>query len=97
MHAEVLMATKWPEYPYTERQERLHKWCDEVGAEKLMWGSDMPFCGGIWCSYRQAIDYIRLHCDFLSCQEKNLVLRGNVARMFELDLSTSPTDKAAAT
>jgi len=97
MHAEVLMPAKWPEYPYAEGQEMLRKWRDEVGAEKLMWGSDMPFCGGNWCTYRQAADYIRLHCDFLSCQEKNLILGGNVARMFKLDLSTSPGDKSVGT
>ena len=50
-----------------------------------MWGSDMPYCGGSWCTYRQAVDYIRLHCDFLSREEKALVLDGNAARMFKLE------------
>jgi predicted TIM-barrel fold metal-dependent hydrolase len=97
MHAEVLMSARWPEYPYAEGPEMLRKWRDEVGAEKLMWGSDMPFCGGNWCTYRQAADYIRLHCDFLSCQEKDLILGGNAARMFKLDPPTSPGDKSVGT
>lgn len=83
--AEILMPAKWPEYPFVEGQEMLRQWRDEVGPEKLMWGSDMPFCGGNWCTYRQAADYIRLHCDFLSRQEKALILGGNAMRMFKLD------------
>ncbi len=81
VHAEVLMPAKWPEYPFAEGQEMLRQWRDEVGVEKLMWGSDMPYCGGSWCTYRQAVDYIRLHCDFLSRQEKDLILGGNVAEL----------------
>ncbi|HCN08399.1 MAG TPA: hypothetical protein DIT01_10735 [Lentisphaeria bacterium] len=81
VHAEVLMPAKWPEYPFAEGQEMLRQWRDEVGVEKLMWGSDMPYCGGSWCTYRQAVDYIRLHCDFLSQQEKDLILGGNVAEL----------------
>ena len=84
MHAEVLMQAKWPEYPYVEGQEMLKHWCDQVGAEKLMWGSDMPFSGGLWCTYRQAVDYIRLYCDCLSQAQKDLILGDNAARMFKL-------------
>lgn len=86
VHAEVLMPAKWPEYPFPEGQEMLRQWRDEVGVEKLMWGSDMPYCGSNWCTYRQAVDYIRLHCDFLSKKEKALILGGNVARMFNLEM-----------
>ena len=84
MSAEILMQAKWPEYPFAEGQETLSWLCDLVGVEKLMWGSDMPYSGGYWCTYRQAVDYIRLHCDFLSTAEKNLILGGNVARMFDI-------------
>ena len=84
VHTEVLMPAKWPEYPFPEGQEMLRQWRDEVGAEKLMWGSDMPYSGGVWCTYRQSVDFIRQHCDFLSPEEKALILGGNVARMFKL-------------
>ena len=87
VHAEVLMPAKWPEYPFPEGQEMLRRWRDEVGAEKLLWGSDMPYCGGTWCTYRQSLDYIRLHCDFLAPKEKALILGGNVARLFGLECS----------
>jgi predicted TIM-barrel fold metal-dependent hydrolase len=85
IYAEVLMPAKWPEYPFVQGQAMLKQLCDEVGVGKLMWGSDMPYCGGSWCTYRQAADYIRLHCDFLSPDEKDLILGGNAARMFGLE------------
>ena len=84
MNAEILMQAKWPEYPYDEGQEMLKRLCDRVGVEKLMWGSDMPYSGGFWCTYKQSVDYIRLHCDFLTTAEKNLILGGNAARMFDI-------------
>ena len=84
VYAEILMQAKWPEYPFAEGQETLKWLCGEVGVEKLMWGSDMPFSGGFWCTYKQAVDYIRLHCGFLSTAEKNLILGGNLARMFNV-------------
>ena len=88
VYAEVLMPAKWPayEYPYVEGQEMLKALCDDIGVEKLMYGSDMPFSGAFWCTYRQSVDFIRVHCDFLSVDEKALVLGGNAARL--LDLST---------
>ncbi|MDE0464703.1 MAG: amidohydrolase family protein, partial [Caldilineaceae bacterium] len=66
MNAEILMQAKWPEYPYGDGQEMLRWLIDQVGVEKLMWGSDMPYSGGFWCTYKQSVDYIRLHCDFLT-------------------------------
>ena len=85
MHAEISFQAKWPDYPYPEAQALIKRLCDEAGVEKLMWGSDMPFCGGFWCTYRQSMDYIRLHCDFLSQEEKDLILGGNVARLFGIE------------
>ena len=84
MYAEVLMPAKWPEYPYSQGQTMLKWICEEVGVEKLMWGSDMPFAGGFWSTYKQALDFIQLHCDFLSQEEKDLILGGNAVRMFNL-------------
>ena len=83
VYTEVMFHSKWPEYPFAGAQEMLKRLCGEVSVEKLMWGSDMPFTW-YWCTYRQSMDYIRLHCDFLSEEEKGLILGGNVARLFKL-------------
>ncbi len=84
MHVEVLFCAFWPEYPYRGAQEMIRRLGDEIGIHKLMWGTDMPFCSGYWCTYKQALDYIRLHCGFLSADEKALILGDNAARMFGL-------------
>ena len=84
VHAEVNFHTYWPEYPYVEGRELIKRLCGEVGVEKLMWGSDMPFCV-VWCTYKQSLDYIRLHWDFLSDGERDLIVGGNVARLFGME------------
>ena len=85
IHAEILTPAKWPDYPYPEGQQQLHILRDQVGATKLLWGSDSPFGMSAWCTYRQAIDFIRRHCDFLSGEEKALILGGNAARLFGIE------------
>ncbi len=84
IYGEILSPAKWPEYPYHEGQEMIKRLAGEVGIEKLMWASDMPFCSGYWCTYKQSVDYIRVHCTFLTQEEKDLILGGNVARILKL-------------
>ena len=84
MHVEVLFCAFWPEYPFPGAQQMIRRLREEIGIHKLMWGTDMPYCSGSWCTYKQALDYIRLHCEFLSADEKALILGDNAARMFGL-------------
>ena len=84
MHFEVLFQTHYPEYPFSGAQEKIRELREELGGvDKMMWGSDMP-SGRLDCTYQQAVDYIRLHCDFLAQEEKDLIPGGNAARMFGL-------------
>ena len=85
MHAEILFPAKWPDYPFPEGQKQLRQLRDQVGAQKLLWGTDSPFGTSTWCTYRQALDFIRIHCDFLSQEERNLILGLNAARLFNLE------------
>jgi predicted TIM-barrel fold metal-dependent hydrolase len=71
------------EYPYHEAQELIHEFRDTYGAEKMIWGSDMPNVER-FCTYTQSLDYIRYHCDFLTSTEKELILGGNAARFLGL-------------
>lgn len=85
MHTEWLGQAFWPEYPYPGAQEMIKRLRDELGGvEKLMWGTDNPFGMTFWCTYRQAIDSIRVHCDLLSQDERDLILGGNAARIFRI-------------
>lgn len=69
------------EYPYHGAQEYIRRAVDLIGAEKLMWGSDVP---GLLTSgsYPQLLNYLRRHCDFLSDEEMAGVLGGNALRVY---------------
>jgi len=71
------------EYPFPLHNKIIKTIYDEVGAERLLWGSDMPNNYRV-CTYRQMLDLVRLHFDFLSEEEKSLVLGGNAAKLFRV-------------
>ncbi len=52
-------------------------------ASTAVWGSDMPNVER-FCTYRQCVDYVRKHCAFLTAAEKDAVLGGNAAQLFDL-------------
>src|SRR3981081_3209297 len=37
---------------------------DELGVDKLLWGSDSPLGFSYSCTYEQAIDFVRVHVTF---------------------------------
>ena len=71
------------DYPYPEAQALIRDARDTFGASKLIWGSDMPNVER-FCTYTQCLDYVRRHCNFLTAQEKDRILGGNLDRMFGL-------------
>ncbi len=77
---EVMFPITWGgvwEYPYPEAQALIRDLRDKFGAEKLVWGSDMPNVER-FCTYTQCVDYVRRHCAFLTASEKDLILGGNL-------------------
>lgn len=85
VHAEMLIPAKWPDYPYPDGQDLVRELRDRVGADSLLWGSDSPYGMTQWCTYRQSLDFYRVHCDFLSDEEREQILGGNAARLFGLN------------
>ena len=87
MYLEVMLQLMAPdtEYPFPWAQEMLKMLYHELGPEKLIWGSDMPAAERS-VTYCQAMDYVRLHAEFMSKDDKALFFGGNVARIFELEL-----------
>jgi len=71
---------KFDEYPYPLAQKMTREAYMAVGVDKLMWGADMPMLMRT-CTYRQAIDFVRRHCNFLSEAEKELVLGENASKL----------------
>ena len=72
------------EYPYPEAQRLIEALRGRYGAEKLVWGSDMPNVER-FATYRQTVDYVRRHCPGLSARDKDRVLGENVAELLGLD------------
>jgi len=69
------------EYPYPLHTRLIKSIYDEVGADRLLWGSDMPFLYRT-CTYLQALDLVRLHLPFLSQEDKNKILGENAQKLF---------------
>lgn len=86
MHLELMLQLMAPDtqYPWPWAQQMVHELYDELGPRKLLWGSDMPAAERS-CLYSQAMDYIRLHCDFLDERDRQLILGGNAARLFDIN------------
>lgn len=81
---EIMFPITWGgawDYPYPEAQSLIKDMRDKLGAEKLVWGSDMPNVER-FCTYTQSLDYVRIHCPFLTAREKDLVLGENIARFY---------------
>jgi predicted TIM-barrel fold metal-dependent hydrolase len=84
MFIEIMFPITWGsrwDYPYRESHPLIRDLRDRFGAEKLLWGSDMPNVER-FCTYRQSLDYVRRYCNFLSSSEMDLVLGQNTARLY---------------
>ena len=68
------------EYPYPESQETLRALYEHFGPRRLLWGSDYPVVN-YYMTYRQSLEVLRTHCDFIPAAEKNLILGENLARL----------------
>ena len=86
MHLEIMLHLMAPDtsYPFVWAQEMLQRFYDVLGPEKLLWGSDMPAAERN-VTYRQAMDYVRLHAEFMPDEDKALFFGGNVARLFGVE------------
>jgi predicted TIM-barrel fold metal-dependent hydrolase len=69
------------DYPYPEAQTLIADLRDQLGADRLVWGSDMPNVER-FCTYKQSLDYVRRYCRFLAAREKDLILGETCARFY---------------
>jgi predicted TIM-barrel fold metal-dependent hydrolase len=76
----LLHGASW-EYPYREAQAIVRDLHARLGAGKLLWGSDMPNVERS-CTYRQSLDYLRRHCDFIPAADMDLIVGGNADRLY---------------
>jgi predicted TIM-barrel fold metal-dependent hydrolase len=68
-------------YPCSRSTTLLRDAIELVGAQKLLWGSDLPVTLSAH-TYRQLVDTIRREADFLLEEEKRQILGGNARDVF---------------
>ena len=74
------IATRDWEYPYPESQHIFRSIARAFGTNRLYWGSDFPVSSD-QLTYRQAIEVVRTHADFLTPEELDGVLGNNLAAL----------------
>ena len=82
---EILHPISWGRrhaYPYELAHSHIQQFYDRFGADRMIWGSDMPNVER-YCTYRQSLDYVRLHCDFLSEDERAAVFGETCLSLFQ--------------
>jgi predicted TIM-barrel fold metal-dependent hydrolase len=72
------------EYPYGEVWPTLEEMVEHVGANQLLWGTDMPFQNR-FCTYRQSRHWIEKYCGFLGEEELASLMGGTIARILKLE------------
>lgn len=70
------------DYPFVHERETLRRVVDHVGARRLVWGSDFPVSAAD-LSYRQTIEVVREHCDFLDPADLAAVLGGTLTGLLD--------------
>ena len=70
------VAKPW-EYPYHEAQETLRAEYEHYGPRRLCWGSDYPVVR-YFMTYRQSLEVLRTHCDFIPPEDKDWILGKNL-------------------
>lgn len=68
-------------WPFDTARQRFRELYDAVGAGRMLWGSNFPVVAHL-CSYRQALDFVRETCDFLSAEGRAAILGENFVRHF---------------
>jgi len=76
-------ASQW-DYPYPQVRPMIKELYEKLGAEKLLWGSDMPNVERN-CTYKQSLDYLARYCTFITPNDRDLIIGGNVARLLKLN------------
>ena len=71
------------EYPYPLHEQIIKTIYERFGPEVLVWGSDMPFAQRT-CTYQQNLDTVRLHTEFMSEEDRKLVMGDNLAKLFKV-------------
>lgn len=85
-YIEIMFPITWGgrwDYPYKEAHPLIRDLRSRFGAEKLLWGSDMPNVER-FCTYQQSLDFVVRYCDFLSTSDMERILGLNCAGLYNI-------------
>jgi predicted TIM-barrel fold metal-dependent hydrolase len=78
------------DYPYRATWPMLEALVQHIGADRLVWGTDMPFQNR-FCTYRQSRDYIEKYAPaFLDADQIAAIMGGTAARLLGLPAAAQP-------
>lgn len=70
------------EYPYPEYRFVVQALYEHFGPERLHWGSDYPVLRSA-ATYRQALEAVRTHCDFISATDLPRIMGDSLAALLD--------------
>lgn len=70
-------------FPFPAAQERVREVYELFGPDRLMWGSNYPLTTGM-CTYAEAVDLIRVRCEFMTVEDRAKVLGATATKVFGL-------------
>lgn len=70
-------------YPFPTAQLRFKELYDEIGPQRMIWGSNFPPVKRA-CSYGRAVDFVLKECRFLSAADKDAIMGGNFLKYMEI-------------
>ncbi|MAR37629.1 MAG: hypothetical protein CL715_04815 [Chloroflexi bacterium] len=79
----IQMGAMW-EYPWKEAEPIIKLAVERIGANRIIWGTDMPMVAR-FCTYKQALDQFRVHCNFLSDSEREDIIGNTAARVMNIN------------
>ena len=79
----IALGNVW-DYPMPQVRPTIQECVKRIGADRLMWGTDIPMVMRFW-SYRQNADFIRQYCDFLNEEEMDAIMGGTCARLLGVE------------
>lgn len=72
------------DFPLPQVRPVLEDALRRIGAGRIIWGTDMPIVMRHW-TYQQNIDFIVDYCDFLSDEDRRMIMGGATRRLLGLD------------
>lgn len=79
-----VMRGRVEDYPYPLSHMAIRKLYNTFGAQKLVWGSDVPMVER-YCTYSQSLNYLKDYCDFIPQEDMELILGKNIQTIFDME------------